>query len=281
MHEDKLKNIVESALLASGRPLSIDQILGLFLNEEEIKREQIREALKSLTDDYAERGTELVEVASGYRFQVREQYSEWVSRLWADRPVRYTRALLETLALIAYRQPITRGEIEDIRGVSVSSSIIKTLLEREWVRVVGHRDVPGKPAMYSSTKAFLDYFKLKSLDELPTLAELRDIDSINAELDLDIPGVPAAEKSEDQQAQPAAESEATSADSTESDSNVVPIDRADTESDSQAGETDEPQDKENKQDDADADADVTQDDNNHDIRDASESEDDLEMKPAS
>ena len=279
MHEDKLKNIVESALLASGRPLSIDQILGLFLNEEEIKREQIREALKSLTDDYAERGTELVEVASGYRFQVREQYSEWVSRLWADRPVRYTRALLETLALIAYRQPITRGEIEDIRGVSVSSSIIKTLLEREWVRVVGHRDVPGKPAMYSSTKAFLDYFKLKSLDELPTLAELRDIDSINAELDLDIPGVPAAEKSEDQQAQPAAESEATSADSTESDSNVVPIDRADTESDSQAGETDEPQDKENKQDDADAD--VTQDDNNHDIRDASESEDDLEMKPAS
>lgn len=279
MHEDKLKNIVESALLASGRPLSIDQILGLFLNEEEIKREQIREALKSLTDDYAERGTELVEVASGYRFQVREQYSEWVSRLWADRPVRYTRALLETLALIAYRQPITRGEIEDIRGVSVSSSIIKTLLEREWVRVVGHRDVPGKPAMYSSTKAFLDYFKLKSLDELPTLAELRDIDSINAELDLDIPGVPAAENSEDQQAQPAAESGSSSADSTESDSNVVPIDRADTESDSQAGETDEPQDKENKQDDADAD--VTQDDNNHDIRDASESEDDLEMKPAS
>ncbi len=274
MHEDKLKNIVESALLASGRPLSIDQILGLFLNDEEIKREQIREALKSLTEDYAERGTELIEVASGFRFQVREEYSEWVSRLWADRPVRYTRALLETLALIAYRQPITRGEIEDIRGVSVSSSIIKTLLEREWVRVVGHRDVPGKPAMYSSTRAFLDYFKLKSLDELPTLAELRDIDSINAELDLDIPGVPSPENTDEQQVQ--SDTEASSAvDSTESDSNVVPIDRADPETDSQDGETNEQLDETSNQ--LDAGTDVSE----HDPEETSVSEDNVEMKPVS
>jgi len=274
MHEDKLKNIVESALLASGRPLSIDQILGLFLNDEEIKREQIREALKSLTEDYAERGTELIEVASGFRFQVREEYSEWVSRLWADRPVRYTRALLETLALIAYRQPITRGEIEDIRGVSVSSSIIKTLLEREWVRVVGHRDVPGKPAMYSSTKAFLDYFKLKSLDELPTLAELRDIDSINAELDLDIPGVPSPENTDEQQLQSDAEV-SSSVDSTESDSNVVPIDRADPETNSQDEETDEQLDETSNQ--LDADTDVSE----HDPKENSDSEDTIEMKPVS
>jgi len=275
MHEDKLKNIVESALLASGRPLSIDQILGLFLNDEETSREQIREALKSLTEDYTERGTELIEVASGFRFQVREEYSEWVSRLWADRPVRYTRALLETLALIAYRQPITRGEIEDIRGVSVSSSIIKTLLEREWVRVVGHRDVPGKPAMYSSTKAFLDYFKLKSLDELPTLAELRDIDSINAELDLDIPGVPSPENSDDQQSQSDAEASSSSVDSTQSDSNVVPIDRADAESGDRAGETDEQLDDASNQ--LDADTDV----NENDPEENSDSEDTIEMKPLS
>jgi len=273
MHEDKLKNIIESALLASGRPLSIDQLLGVFLNDEEIKREQIRDVLKSLIEDYAERGTELIEVASGFRFQVREQYSEWVSRLWADRPVRYTRALLETLALIAYRQPITRGEIEDIRGVSVSSSIIKTLLEREWVRVVGHRDVPGKPAMYSSTRAFLDYFKLKSLDELPTLAELRDIDSINAELDLDIPGVPSPENVEDQSAQSDPIAASTPVDSVESDSNVVSIDRAELEPDTQAEETGEPQAKAN--------IDTAADETNTEKKEASESEDDLEMNPAS
>lgn len=287
MHEDKLKNIIESALLASGRPLSVDQLLGLFLNDEEITREQVRAVLKSLTDDYAERGTELIEVASGFRFQVREQYSEWVSRLWAERPVRYTRALLETLALIAYRQPITRGEIEDVRGVSVSTSIIKTLLEREWIRVVGHRDVPGKPAMYASTKAFLDYFKLKSLDELPTLAELRDIDSINAELDLDIPGVPAADKGEQEQVQAETEpdssdTEISSAHTAESgDSNVVPIDRSDTEFDSQSGETDQQQDEAADQLDTGIDADADTEDNKPDISAASESEDDLEMTPTS
>ena len=190
MDENKLKHIIEGALFAAGKTLSINQMLELFGEEEQPAREQVRAVLKELADDYAERALELKEVASGFRFQVRENLSEWVSRLWAERPSRYSRALLETLALVAYRQPITRGEIEDIRGVSVSSSIMKTLQEREWVKVVGHRDVPGKPAMYGTTKTFLDYFNLKSLDQLPTLAEIRDIDSINAELNLNIPGVP-------------------------------------------------------------------------------------------
>jgi len=193
MSEIQLKNILEGALLAAGRPLSIDQMLSLFLDSEQPGRDEIRLALEELSNDFAERSIEIKQVASGYRIQVKEDYSEWVSRLWTERPSRYSRALLETLSLMAYRQPITRGEIEDIRGVSVSSSIIKTLQEREWVKVVGHRDVPGKPAMYATTKKFLDYFNLQSLDELPTLAELRDIDSINAELDLEIPGVVAAE----------------------------------------------------------------------------------------
>jgi len=189
MTNTSLKSILEAALMAAGRPLSIDQMLMLFLDSEQPERDEIRIALEELQNDYADRPVELKQVASGYRIQVREQYSEWVSRLWSERPSRYSRALLETLALVAYRQPITRGEIEDIRGVSVSSSIMKTLQERDWVKVVGHRDVPGKPAMYATTRQFLDYFNLKSLDEMPTLAELRDLDHINAELDLEIPGV--------------------------------------------------------------------------------------------
>ena len=194
MSEKSLKFILEGALLAAGRPLSVDQMLALFLDSEQPGRDEIRVALDELSEDYQDRSIELKQVASGYRIQVKEDYSEWVSRLWSERPSRYSRALLETLSLMAYRQPITRGEIEDIRGVSVSSSIVKTLMERDWIKVVGHRDVPGKPAMYATTKIFLDYFSLKSLDDLPTLAELRDIDSINAELDLEIPGVPTAEK---------------------------------------------------------------------------------------
>ena len=185
--EEKLKQIVEAALLAAGRPLSLDQILALFEEREQPEKKAVREVLTDLMADYQGRGIEVVEVGSGFRIQVRAGLSPWVSRLWAERPPKYSRALLETLALIAYRQPITRGEIEDIRGVSVSSNIIKTLTEREWVRVVGHRDVPGKPALYATTKEFLDYFNLKSLNELPTLAEIRDLDSINRELELSDP----------------------------------------------------------------------------------------------
>ncbi|MCB1773622.1 MAG: SMC-Scp complex subunit ScpB [Gammaproteobacteria bacterium] len=188
-----LKNIVEAALLAAGRPLSLDALQALFDEIECPEKQELRGILQALTEDYSNRGIEIVEVASGWRIQVGQGCSPWVSRLWEERPARYSRALMETLALIAYRQPITRGEIEDIRGVSVSTNIVKTLLEREWVRVVGQRDVPGKPSLYGTTREFLDYFGLKSLDDLPTLAELRDLDEINRELDLSDPDRPEAE----------------------------------------------------------------------------------------
>lgn len=183
MNEAKLKNIIEAALLAAGRPLGLDQLQGLFDDHERPERDAVRQALEQLAGEYEPRGVRLAEVASGWRIQIRQEYSEWLSRLWQERPPRYSRALLETLAMIAYRQPITRGEIEDIRGVSVSSSIMRTILDRGWVRVVGHRDVPGRPAMYATTRDFLDYFGLKTLDQLPTLAEIRDLDSINVELE--------------------------------------------------------------------------------------------------
>jgi segregation and condensation protein B len=188
MTDLNLKHIVEAVLLAAGQPLSMDQILAVFGEAEPPQRDEIRAAIAALQEDYAERGIELVEVASGYRIQVSQDMEPWVSRLTEEKPARYSRALLETLALVAYRQPITRGEIEDIRGVSVSSSIMKTLQDREWVRVVGHRDVPGHPAIYGTTRQFLDYFNLKGLDDMPTLMELRDIDTINAELDLGMSG---------------------------------------------------------------------------------------------
>jgi len=181
---EKLKNIIEAALLAAGGPLSLDMMLTLFLDEEQPEKKELREVLDQLKQDYEGRGIEVVEVGSGWRIQVVEEVSLWVSRLWTERAPRYSRALMETLALIAYRQPITRGDIEDIRGVSVSTNIIKTLLEREWVRVVGTRDVPGKPSLYGTTREFLDYFNLKTLDELPPLAEIRDLDEINRSLDL-------------------------------------------------------------------------------------------------
>ncbi len=190
----KIKNIVEAALLAAGQPLSVGRLLNLFMDENQPSREELNDALAALADECASRGVELVEVGSGFRYQAKQENAQWIARLWEEKPARYSRALLETLALIAYRQPITRGEIEDIRGVSVSTSIIKTLMERDWVKVVGHRDVPGKPAMYASTKQFLDYFSLKGLSDLPTLAEIRDIDSINAELDLAEPGSEHADK---------------------------------------------------------------------------------------
>ena len=186
MTVENLKNTLEAALLAAGQPLSVNKLLELFASDEKKPaRDDVKSALKSLQDEYADRGIELVEVASGFRVQARQELEPWISKLWDEKPPRYSRALLETLALIAYRQPITRAEIEDIRGVSVSTQIVKTLLEREWVRVVGHREVPGKPAMYGTTRQFLDYFNLKRLDELPSLAEIRDLDSIHPELALD------------------------------------------------------------------------------------------------
>lgn len=186
MEISKLKKILEAVLLATDQTLSVIQLEGLFeLDEERPTRDEIRQALHEMTDDYATRGYELKQVASGFRLQVRQEYATWVGRLWEERPARYTRALLETIALIAYRQPITRGEIEEVRGVSVSSNIIKTLLERDWIKVLGHKDVPGKPSLYGTTREFLDYFNLQTLDELPTLAEIRDLDSIHPELVFD------------------------------------------------------------------------------------------------
>jgi segregation and condensation protein B len=161
--------------------------MSLFPEESSPDRDMIKQAIARIQDECANRSIELKEVGSGYRFQVKQDYAQWSAKLWEERPARYSRATLETLALIAYRQPITRGEIEEVRGVSVSSQIIKSLMERDWIKVVGHRDVPGKPALYATTKEFLDYFNLKSLEELPSLAELRDIDTINAELELSMP----------------------------------------------------------------------------------------------
>lgn len=182
---DKLKNILEGALMAANKTLSIDGCGELFDEDERPSKAEIQQALDSLVQDYEHRGVVLKQVSSGYRFQVRQEYAPWVGRLWDEKPPRYSRALMETLALIAYQQPITRGDIESIRGVAVSSNIIKTLQEREWVRVVGHKDVPGRPAMYATTRVFLDYFDLQNLDELPSLAEVRDLDKVNEELKLE------------------------------------------------------------------------------------------------
>lgn len=182
----QMKCILEGALLAAGETLNLDRFAALFDDHERPTPEALRELLGEIADEYAGRGIELKEVASGFRIQVRKEFGHWVSRLWTEKPPRYSRALLETMALIAYRQPITRGEIEEIRGVTVSSEMIKSLLERDWVRIVGHRDVPGRPALYATTHDFLDYFDLKSLDELPTLSEIRDLDKVNPELQLEV-----------------------------------------------------------------------------------------------
>ena len=179
-----LKQIIEGAILAAEAPLSIDQLMQLF-EDDEPERVDVRDVLQEIEQDFEGRGFELKQVASGYRFQVRSSYGEWVSRLWKEKPPRYSRALLETLALIAYKQPITRGDVEEIRGVAVSTNIMRTLLEREWVRIVGHRDVPGHPALYATTKSFLDYFNLRNLDELPSLSEIKDLTQVNEELDME------------------------------------------------------------------------------------------------
>jgi len=184
---EQLQQILEAILLAAGQPLSAAQLAALFTDEERPPTGEISRALEQIGNECANRGVELIKVASGFRFQVKQDFNEWVSRLWKERPQRYSRALLETIALIAYRQPITRGEIESVRGVSVSTSIIRTLQEREWIRVVGHRDVPGKPALFGTTHTFLDSFGLQNLDELPTLAEIRDMENLEPELQLEVP----------------------------------------------------------------------------------------------
>ncbi|MBB3758994.1 segregation and condensation protein B [Xanthomonas arboricola] len=188
MDQALITRIIEAALLASSQPLTLAQLQGVFPEEEPAPPGSVERALELLRDGCAERGVELVEVASGFRFQVKADVHGWVARLWTERRTKYTRATLETLALIAYRQPITRGEIEQVRGVAVSSNIIQALEEREWIRVVGHRDVPGKPALFGTTKGFLDYFGLKRLDELPPLSELKDIAELEPQLPLDRDG---------------------------------------------------------------------------------------------
>jgi segregation and condensation protein B len=195
-----LKQIIEGAIFASEAPLSIDQLMQLF-EDDEPERVDVRDVLQEIEQDCEGRGFELKQVASGYRFQVRSSYGEWVSRLWKEKPPRYSRALLETLALIAYKQPITRGDVEEIRGVAVSTNIVRTLLEREWVRIVGHRDVPGHPALYATTKSFLDYFNLRNLDELPSLAEIKDLTQANEELDMedDLIELPSLELAEEEE----------------------------------------------------------------------------------
>lgn len=182
---ESLKRIIEAALLAAGEPLSITALGALFGDEERPSAGEIGAALSELGSDCESRAIELAEVASGFRLQIRQSLTLWVSRLWTEKPQRYSRAMLETLSLIAYRQPITRGEIEEVRGVSVHTNIIRTLQERDWIRVIGHRDVPGKPALFGTTRAFLDYFNLGSLDDLPTLAEIHDMANPEPELDLE------------------------------------------------------------------------------------------------
>lgn len=184
MSQPLLEQILEAVLLAAARPLPLERLRELFEPGQEPANDTLRAALERLREQCSGRACELVETASGWRLQVRADYAPWVGRLWEERPQRYSRALLETLALIAYRQPITRGEIEDIRGVAVSSQIIRTLQERDWIRVVGHREVPGRPALFATTRQFLDHFNLRSLAELPPLAELRSLEQIEAELPL-------------------------------------------------------------------------------------------------
>ena len=184
MNDQYVKNVVEAALLAAGRPLTMDELVNVFDERDGSNADEVQAAIAALTAEYATRGLELLEVASGFRIQIRAGVAEPVSRLWQERPAKYSRAMLETLALVAYRQPITRGEIEQIRGVAVNPNIIKTLLERSWIRVVGHRDVPGRPELLGTTREFLDYFSLRKLDDLPTLAQLKELEDLRVQLAL-------------------------------------------------------------------------------------------------
>lgn len=280
MNEQDLKHIIEATLLAAGKPVTTQQLLELFDERERPTPELMQTALGMLMVDYETRGIELLEVATGWRIQVRPRTAEVVSRLWQERPTKYSRALLETLALIAYRQPLTRSEIEEIRGVSISSTIMRTLQERSWIRTVGHREVPGRPELLGTTREFLDYFGLKSLDQLPTLAELKDVETIGVQLELGADQPQAAAGSEGVEASDeAAEtaegeavasseaqaSEAESADAeTESEEETV----AETDSDTGDGNIDDANDDTELSADADADADADgEDDDDEDDED--------------
>ena len=209
MNDQYVRNVIEAALLAAGRPLAADELVGLFDERDGSAADEVRSAIAVLQSDYETRGIELVEVASGFRIQIRSAVAPPVSRLWQERPTKYSRALLETLALVAYRQPITRGEIEQIRGVTVNPSIIKTLLERSWIRVIGHRDVPGRPELLGTTRDFLDYFGLQKLDDLPTLAQLKELENLRVQLSL--PGADPAVEAADPAAAESGSSEASDA----------------------------------------------------------------------
>lgn len=243
---EQLKSIIEAALLASAQPLNVQQLRDLFVAEDEVGPGQIGAALEALAADCTGRGVELAEVASGYRYQVRQDIHPWIKRMWTERPSTYSRAMLETLALIAYRQPITRPEIEQIRGVMVSSSMIKTMEEREWVRVVGYRDMPGKPALYGTTRAFLDYFNLKSLDQLPPLSAIRDMEDPQLRLDNPDAAIPVTADGPDRGQEPVVEDLAAAitdraADATDPDTAGDPasaVDGTDVAPAHQAGEAD-------------------------------------------
>lgn len=182
----QLDKILEAALMVAGRPLTVSQLQKLFDEETQPETSIIKSALKTIQEKFADSGIELKELASGYQFQAKEELKYWLAKLWEERPPRYSRAFLETLALIAYRQPVTRAEVEEIRGVTASSHIIKTLIERDWIKIVGFKDIPGKPALYGTTKTFLDHFNLKSLDELPTLSELKDLEKLEEQLNVQL-----------------------------------------------------------------------------------------------
>jgi segregation and condensation protein B len=282
----ELKYLIEATLLAAGRPVTTQQLLDLFEERDRPGDEQLQAALAALAQDYATRGIELAQVASGWRIQVRARYVESVSRLWSERPSKYSRALLETLALVAYRQPITRSEIEEIRGVSISSTIMRTLQERNWIRVVGHREVPGRPELLGTTREFLDYFNLRSLDQLPTLAELKDLESIGVQLELpgnevlanvaaseDVANIDSGNEETGTAEAPSAEAEVAASEASES-ASVDDASAAATESDS----VDEPE----LSADAEADGDDTDDtDEESDDADAADEDDDTPTLVAS
>ncbi len=233
MDDTQIKHVLEAALFAAGRPLTLEKLSELFPKRSRPEKQNLERVLEMLVADYEGRGIELKEVASGYRVQIKQSMNDWLTPLWEERVPRYSRALLETLSLIAYRQPITRGDIEDVRGVAVTTSIIRTLLERDWVRVVGHRDVPGRPAMFGTTREFLDYFGLKKLDDLPPLSEIKDLDDFKNALEFPefSPQIDLVEDLEVDQPDPAAQADAaleaaqlpTNADTGEG--RVVPISR--------------------------------------------------------